>query len=381
MEGKPKSFEFHEQTFKAQCKWEIKLSQRPFKQMVAFPKTSSSNSFVLSKFEAIEVCEDFKLSGLVSDVKFDKMEVLSIDYSPSNEPLIVCSFLNGYLLTMDPIKRKRGKVKWINTVKRCYSSRPPLFCRWIDENIFLVLFGDNFMFKFDNNLQKENETFIKSARNYLKDSLFPVWGSVNNDQVSNPKEIIRFNLGPIHELQVSPVVSQELIVVVCKNVLKVLNYTKYALVAVLYSNFAGFQCAAWSPDGQLVVAGGEDDCIHAWSTKTWRYLFKGVGHTSWVSSIHCKFEDTHYIFTSVGQDGKLLIWEQNYFSLIDNDEIQDSQVCIESHYPTPDQHSTIEATVDALLSSEPLSQVAVIGNCYFVFDMLGNLKMWSNTSL
>jgi WD40 repeat protein len=307
------------------------------------------------------------------------MDVLSIDYSSALVPLIVCSFSSGFIITLDPIKRKRGPIKCINTSKRMYSKKLPLICRWVSDTSYIVLFGDNYLFQFDNTLQKESENFLNSSKQILKNSLFPIWSVTNNEKSTNPSKLYKLNIGPITEMQVSPTSQSNLLALSSRTTIKVVNLFTSELISTLHSYFAGFQCLVWSPDGEILISGGEDDCIHAWSSKTWKLLFKGVGHSSWVSSITCKIEDSNYLIVSVGQDGKLLIWEQNYFSLIDNENVK-VPACFESRYPNSRQVSIIEPVVQATVSSEPLFQVNLVKDCFFVMDYQGNLNMWSKFS-
>jgi len=43
--------------------------------------------------------------------------------------------------------------------------------------------------------------------------------------------------------------------------LRVFHYDSMELVGVARSYFGGLLCAAWSPDGKYIVAGGEDDLV------------------------------------------------------------------------------------------------------------------------
>jgi hypothetical protein len=43
--------------------------------------------------------------------------------------------------------------------------------------------------------------------------------------------------------------------------LRVFHYDSMELVGAARSYFGGLLCAAWSPDGKYIVAGGEDDLV------------------------------------------------------------------------------------------------------------------------
>lgn len=57
------------------------------------------------------------------------------------------------------------------------------------------------------------------------------------------------------------------------------------LVGLATSFFGGLLCVCWSPDGQLVVAGGEDDLVTVWSFQQRRIVARGQGHRSWITVV------------------------------------------------------------------------------------------------
>lgn len=57
------------------------------------------------------------------------------------------------------------------------------------------------------------------------------------------------------------------------------------LVGLATSFFGGLLCVCWSPDGQLVAVGGEDDLVTVWSFQQKRIVARGQGHKSWVTVV------------------------------------------------------------------------------------------------
>ena len=57
------------------------------------------------------------------------------------------------------------------------------------------------------------------------------------------------------------------------------------LIGLATSFFGGLLCVCWSPDGQLVVAGGEDDLVTVWSFQQKRIVARGQGHRSWITVV------------------------------------------------------------------------------------------------
>jgi hypothetical protein len=56
--------------------------------------------------------------------------------------------------------------------------------------------------------------------------------------------------------------------------LRVFHYDSMELVGAARSYFGGLLCAAWSPDGKYIVAGGEDDLVTV-------YRYSGIIKTLW----------------------------------------------------------------------------------------------------
>lgn len=90
--------------------------------------------------------------------------------------------------------------------------------------------------------------------------------------------------GAINDFAFSPC-SKYLAVVSQDGCLRVFNYDAMELIGLATSFFGGLLCVCWSPDGQLVVAGGEDDLVTVWSFRQRRIVARGQGHRSWVTVI------------------------------------------------------------------------------------------------
>lgn len=67
--------------------------------------------------------------------------------------------------------------------------------------------------------------------------------------------------------------------------LRVFNYDAMELIGLATSFFGGLLCVCWSPDGHLVVAGGEDDLVTVWSFQQRRIVARGQGHRSWITVV------------------------------------------------------------------------------------------------
>lgn len=378
MEKKPKSYEFLNKNYKVKYKWSVNQVKRPFRSIFECCKVGSQKSFILSKDESLSICEDFESNNFLSDIKFEKMQLISVDYSISHEPTVVCSFSSGHLLIMDPMRRKRGPIKWINTKTKPYSQKLPLFCKWISENSFIVLFGDNFLWEFNKNLAGEDEVYIKSAVQLSKNSQVPIFSAPNCKLKSNPTNHWKLSIGQISEIEPGPLTKQNLLAAITGKSIKILDFQTNFQVSTLFSYFANFLCLTWSPDGELLFAGGEDDCVHAWDTTRWQLQFKGLGHISWVSSISCQFDGFSYQLASVGHDGNLLFWEHrltNPDPLLNPSQIS---IPITTNYPPKLNQNIIEPLISVQVSEIPLEKVALHNESLFIFDCEGSLNMWIN---
>ena len=79
------------------------------------------------------------------------------------------------------------------------------------------------------------------------------------------------------------------------------------------SYFGSLKCVAWSPDSRFVAVGGQDDLVTIYSPRESRLVARCQGHTGFVTCIAfdptMRSEGRGYRFGSVGEDGKLLLWD------------------------------------------------------------------------
>lgn len=94
--------------------------------------------------------------------------------------------------------------------------------------------------------------------------------------------------------------------------LALLLWEKEILTDVFASYYGGLECLTFSPDSRYLLCGGQDDMVSIFSVPERRLVGRGVGHHSWVTGL--AFDpvistDRAYRFGSVGDDGRLLLWE------------------------------------------------------------------------
>ncbi|GJQ76206.1 hypothetical protein Trydic_g1949 [Trypoxylus dichotomus] len=95
-------------------------------------------------------------------------------------------------------------------------------------------------------------------------------------------------------------------------VLRIFQYDSIELLGIARSYFGGLLCVAWSGDGKLIAAGGEDDLVTIWSLEQKRVIARAQGHHSWVSAVAFDWVlegESYYRIGSVGHDTQLCLWE------------------------------------------------------------------------
>lgn len=83
---------------------------------------------------------------------------------------------------------------------------------------------------------------------------------------------------------------------------------------MFYSYYGGLTCVCWSPDAKYILTGGQDDLISIWSIADSALVARCQGHQSWVASVAFdpwRCDERNYRFGSVGEDGRLCLWDFN----------------------------------------------------------------------
>lgn len=101
--------------------------------------------------------------------------------------------------------------------------------------------------------------------------------------------------------------------------LALLLWEKEMLTDVFTSYYGGLECLAFSPDSRYLICGGQDDMVSIFSVPERRLVGRGEGHHSWVTGV--AFDpiistDRAFRFGSVGDDGRLLLWELSSGTLV-----------------------------------------------------------------
>ncbi|KAF9246391.1 WD40 repeat-like protein [Melanogaster broomeanus] len=92
--------------------------------------------------------------------------------------------------------------------------------------------------------------------------------------------------------------------------LRVIDAFAEQLIDCYASYFGALTCVAWSPDGRLILTGGQDDLLTIFSPWEQRVVARCQGHSSFVSAVafdELRCDGRTYRFGSVGQDNKLIL--------------------------------------------------------------------------
>ncbi|KAI9357750.1 WD40-repeat-containing domain protein [Pilaira anomala] len=180
--------------------------------------------------------------------------------------------------------------------------------KWLpdSEHLFMASFDDGSMMILDK--EREDQSF--SLPDILKEH-FQITKPTNKNSRHNPVAHWRVSDKGITAFAFSP--NRQFICIVGKDgLMRTIDYTNERLCDVFVSYYGRFLCVAWSPDGNYILTGGQDDLVTIWSFKETRIIARCQGHRSWVTGVafdplHC--DDKAYRFASVGEDCKLILWD------------------------------------------------------------------------
>jgi len=136
----------------------------------------------------------------------------------------------------------------------------------------------------------------------------------------NPINTINPGGGGINDVSFSPDGAR--LAVACRDgSCRVLDWPSGHCTAGFQSYYGAVLCCSWSPDGNYIAAGGEDDLVTMYSVLDRQQVAFGEGHNSWVSRVAfdpyqgSEHTGTDGVITktyrigSVGQDTQLCLWD------------------------------------------------------------------------
>ncbi|KAK6538851.1 hypothetical protein TWF694_010414 [Orbilia ellipsospora] len=227
---------------------------------------------------------------------------------------IVMGFSTGDIVWFEPMSNKYSRLNKNGAI----NNSAVLDVQWIpgSDNLFLAGHADGSLIVYDK--EKEDapfvpEEFLEEGDTQKKHmSGFFAAKSVNSRiQKFNPVAYWNVAKQAINAFAFSPD-HKHLAVVSEDGRLCIINILKEELLDVFNSYYGGLLCVCWSPDGRYILTGGQDDLISIWSFADRRIVARCSGHHSWVTSVAFdpwRCDPRTYRFGSVGEDGRLLLWD------------------------------------------------------------------------
>lgn len=131
-------------------------------------------------------------------------------------------------------------------------------------------------------------------------------------------------------------------------------HTPGKAIGGFHSFFGAITCCAWSRDGTVIAAGGEDDLISIWKVGSDRVQAHCEGHTSWVGSVAFVNDDTSLRLVSVGQDCRLCMWD---IALEDDSSSTDMSNSTHAAIVRQDEMTMMSPVGSVVVDNRPLAHV------------------------
>ncbi|CAH0014768.1 unnamed protein product [Clonostachys rhizophaga] len=298
-----------------------KLTDRPADGLFAFANINRA-------FQWIDLSSATKQDYLTK-ILFTKAHCLCHDVNlitrSSSHIDIIMGFSTGEIIWWEPISQRYTRLNKNGII----NSTPVSEITWIpgSENLFLAAHMDGSLVVYDK--EKDDAQFNpedeasgapngtdgeNGAASKTKGNKIQVVKSVHSkNQKTNPVAAWKLSNQRINAFAFSPD-NRHLAVGSEDGTLRIIDYLKEELLDLFYSYYGSLTCVCWSPDAKYVLTGGQDDLISIWSVADSALVARCQGHQSWVSSVAFdpwRCDDRNYRFGSVGEDGRLCLWDFN----------------------------------------------------------------------
>jgi len=301
--------------------------------------------------------------------------------------------------------------------------------KWVPDskNIFLAAFSNGTLLVFDKDKEDASQKSMAAATastptsdsssSNLDSSSFSV-----SKPKTNKNPISRWHVakGPVNYISFS---AENTMCLCCHDGnARIFHYPTEKLTFSLRSQYGAILCCAWSPDGNFLITGGEDDVVVVWSLVDKCAVARCLGHNSWISSVQfdplfCSSASTreggvasNYRFLSIAQDGRLCFWDLNEGNLIISRKRQgaprkSTSVLVEkmaaravsnmAEVPRVEDVASMEPISNMLIATEPLACMHVTPDgivsppCCPLLSLMssqitvsysGELKFWNRPS-
>lgn len=195
---------------------------------------------------------------------------------------------------------------------------PIIDIKWLpnSDNLFIAAFSDGMLILFDTCRDdsdfKPEPQLLTEQQKKRKPRLAVRKSAQSKFQSHNPVAAYKVSREPVNQIAFSPS-GRTLATVSEDGTLRIIDMTTETLVDLHQSYYGGINCVTWSPDGEFILTGGQDDIVSLYSLSQRCVVFRGRGHKSWITAVafdpwRCD-DDGNYRFASVGEDTRLLLWD------------------------------------------------------------------------
>eukprot|EP00047_Mylnosiga_fluctuans_P020633 m.94428 g.94428 ORF g.94428 m.94428 type:complete len:421 (-) comp8570_c0_seq1:2404-3666(-) len=310
---------------------------------------------------------------------------------PHNSLELLIGFSSGEVVFRELISRRSTRT---NTEGRLSKSAVTAI-RWMPgEDQYLCGFADGTL------LAMCLDRVVESALVIPKRPAPGAFQIVHSKEATNPAAQWLFgaDTGAIHAIAFSP--DCTCVAVACASgMLYVVDVRAERIVFSASSYFGALYCATWSPDGDYIITGGQDDLVTIWSFHEHDIVARAQGHSSWVTAVafdpHRGTDEHCYRFGSVGQDARLCLWDFSAASLRQprrnsmaahlsplaalrkkKKKLKDTQESIHISARPRSEVASLEPVVSARLHDEPLSAIAFRDDAVITACVQGIVRVW-----
>ena len=308
----------------------------------------------------------------MTKILFTKAHMMAHDINSltksTNHIDVVMGSSMGDIIWYEPMSQKYARINKNGVI----NDSPVSEITWVpgSENLFLAAHYDGHLVVYDK--EKEDAAFIPEEAISQEHSTNGVHGeqnklkivkSVNSKtQKTNPVAVWKICNQRVTSFAFSPD-NRHLAVVSEDGCLRVIDYLQEKLLDLYTSYYGGIICATWSPDGKYIVTGGQDDLVSIWSLSERQIIARCQGHYSWVTAVAFdpwRCDERNYRFGSVGEDGRLLLWDFS-FGMLHRPKQGAGRVRGSVSSTLPLQRHRTESTVNSRLRSDSSRTQTYVG--------------------
>lgn len=267
-----------------------------------------------AKLNTTEVVDDYPLLRVVFLLTITCCDV--VRSSPQHLDVLL-GFALGDIFWYDPYVQKYTR---FNKGGKLVKGASVTCLQWCaDAQCFYAGFSDGLLLMFDRTRDDNENHYICAIKARSEGDRFSrVFKSRSSVSTQNPVAHYKFSGTPLTSVQTLG--SGPVCVTGEDGFLRLWDPYEESFLAVVPSYYGGLFCLAWSPDGRYLAVGGADDLVAVYEVgpRQIRLVARLEGHTLWVRSVafdiwrsppRVHSSPVTYRLGSVGDDGKLLVWD------------------------------------------------------------------------